>query len=95
MKHTGCTHCSGEMKFFGRERLQLGQTGWLLGDIPNLIAGALEVDIYMCSNCRKLEFFAAETQEDEENLPTRTCPKCGTVHDFDYPKCPQCGNSNI
>jgi rubrerythrin len=22
--------------------------------------------------------------------PTVTCPKCGTQHDFDYPKCPNC-----
>ena len=22
--------------------------------------------------------------------PTVICPKCGTQHDFDYPKCPNC-----
>ena len=93
MKSITCTHCSEQMKFLGRERLQLGQTGWLLGDIPNLIAGALEVDIYMCPNCRKLEFYAAEAEVIGEELPKKTCPACGTVHDFDYPKCPKCGRS--
>ena len=29
--------------------------------------------------------------EDYENdMPKRKCPKCGTVHDFDCPKCPKC-----
>lgn len=25
-----------------------------------------------------------------DELPQRTCPKCGKEHDFDYPKCPYC-----
>ncbi|MBO5211884.1 MAG: hypothetical protein J6B80_08160 [Clostridia bacterium] len=29
-----------------------------------------------------------ETVEDK--LWQRTCPKCGTSHDIDYPKCPNC-----
>ena len=29
-----------------------------------------------------------ETQEDK--IWQRTCPKCGTHHDIDYPKCPNC-----
>lgn len=29
-----------------------------------------------------------ETQEDK--IWQRTCPKCGTYHDIDYPKCPNC-----
>jgi hypothetical protein len=29
-----------------------------------------------------------ETVEDE--IWQRTCPKCGTKHDLDYPKCPNC-----
>ena len=26
----------------------------------------------------------------DESLPQKTCPKCLTKHDFDYPKCPNC-----
>ena len=90
-----CSHCHETMRFLARERLQLGKTGWILGDLPNLIAGALEVNIYLCPSCRKLEFFAAEAACDEDELPQRRCPKCATEHDFDYPKCPKCGHSYV
>ena len=42
-----CLRCDGEMKFVIKEKIQLGQTGFLLGDLPNLLAGALYADIYM------------------------------------------------
>ena len=29
----------------------------------------------------------------KDKLEQRTCPKCGHVHDIDYPKCPKCGFS--
>lgn len=91
MKPITCTHCSETMRFVTREQLQLGKTGWLLGDLPNLIAGALEVNVYLCPGCNKLEFFAAEqTLDAADDLPQRRCPSCGTMHDFDYPRCPKC-----
>lgn len=34
-----CLRCGAAMKSAGRETIQLGQTGWLLGDLPNLLAG--------------------------------------------------------
>ncbi len=90
-----CLRCNTKMKYLMREKIQLGKTGWILGDIPNLISGALELDIYVCPTCRKTEFFAAEDQhvEQTEDLPQRVCPDCGREHDFDYPKCPFCGNN--
>ena len=89
MKQLKCTRCDENMQYFTKEHIQLGKTGWILGDIPNLIAGALEVDIYICPSCRKLELFATENEIVEE-LPQRVCPSCGTSHDFDSPKCPKC-----
>ena len=85
-----CLRCQEEMSFFAREQLQLGKAGWLLGDLPNLISGALKVDIYICPNCQKLEFFAVEGNSQAEDVLKKTCPSCGTIHDFDYPKCPRC-----
>ena len=93
MKQYECLRCGEQMRFFARECIQLGKTGWLLGDLPNLLAGALEVEIYCCPSCKKLEFYACDESEGQA-LPQRTCPKCGTVHDFDYPKCPKCGQPN-
>ena len=93
MSTMSCLRCGEEMQFLTRERIQLGKTGWLLGDLPNLIAGALETEIYMCPACKKLELYAADSVAPEEELPQRKCPVCGTLHDFDYPKCPKCGGT--
>ena len=89
MEERTCLRCGEQMQFLAHERLQLGKTGWVLGDLPNLLAGALEVNIFVCPHCLKLEFFAAE-QEVSAELPKKTCPVCGTAHDFDFPKCPNC-----
>jgi rubrerythrin len=89
-----CLRCEGEMKFVLKEKIQLGQMGLLLGDIPHLMSGALHVNVYVCKKCRKMEFFDAGTDFEgisDEELPQKTCPRCGERHDFDYPKCPVCG----
>ena len=52
-----CLRCGKQMSHIGTEKIQLGQTGWIFGDLSNLLAGAMEVDIYCCPECRKLEFF--------------------------------------
>ena len=86
---TRCLRCDGTMSHIGVEKLQLGQTGLLLGMWNNIIAGALEVDIYLCPACRKVEFYAHSSAVDPD-LPQKDCPQCGARHDFDYPKCPSC-----
>lgn len=45
--------CRQKMNHIRTEKLQFGQTGWILGDLPNLLAGAMEVDIYSCPQCKK------------------------------------------
>ena len=92
MSKLPCIRCGEQMQFLTRERIQLGKTGWILGDLPNLIAGALETDIYICPKCNKLELYAADASVVGEGLPQKICPACGTAHDFDYPKCPKCGH---
>ena len=94
MKEMQCLRCGGKMAHRMREKLQLGQTGWIFGDLPNLIAGALETDIYCCPQCGKLEFFVSTMSdgEESEHLPQKECPDCGLSIDFDYPKCPCCGH---
>ena len=64
-----CLRCGREMAFIKQEKLQLGQTGFLLGDWPNLIAGALEVEIYGCHKCGKLEFYMPDFPEPEYDEP--------------------------
>ena len=64
-RNIDCLRCGQRMNHIRTEKLQLGQTGWILGDLPNLFAGAMEVDIYSCPKCRKLEFFLAEDLQEE------------------------------
>lgn len=86
-----CLRCGTPMSHIMTENLQLGKTSWLFGDWPNLLAGALYMDIYCCPNCGKMEFFRAGTElEAEDEVPQKKCPQCGRMHDFDWPKCPYC-----
>ena len=91
MKKLACLRCGENMNHVRTEKFQLGETGWILGDWPNLIAGSMELDVYACPGCGKVEFFLPEESSfKEDGIPMRKCPKCGKMHDFDYPKCPFC-----
>ena len=90
-----CTACGSGLRFVSREKFQLGQTGWFLGDLPNLLAGAMEIAVWTCPNCGKVEFYWPEGQalpgEDEENhIAQIKCPFCGQAHDLDDVWCPHC-----
>jgi len=89
-KNMKCLRCGGEMSHAMRNKIQLGQTSWIFGDWPNLLAGAMEVDVYSCKECAKLEFFIAEDVAEYGEIAQKKCPKCGKSHDMDYPKCPFC-----
>ena len=95
MSDFNCLRCGTPMHFAGQHRLQLGKTSWLLGDLSNLVAGALDVSIMVCPACGKLEFFSGgvpQSSGNDSDLHQRACPACGFRHDFDYPKCPLCGH---
>lgn len=69
-----CLRCGAQMSFLKTEKLQLGEAGTTLigGIYSNIVAGALEVDIYLCPDCGKVEFFrpggkALFRQAQEEN----------------------------
>ena len=69
-----CGRCGGAMAFIRREKLQLGQYGILSGHLSHLCSGALEVSIYCCRACKKLEFYAAgsDSRERPHGVPSRT-----------------------
>ena len=81
------------MKYIGTEDFQLGKTGFFLGDLPNLFAGAMRLSVYRCPGCGKVEFFSFDPMEseEEEQIAQVHCPRCKQSHDMDYPKCPFCG----
>lgn len=89
-----CLRCHTPMRFQGEEQIQLGKTGWILGDLPNLFAGAMDVEIFQCPKCGKLEFFGTEETEYRggQEGSRKTCPECGAEHDRDCACCPICGH---
>ncbi len=52
-----CLRCEYEMISRGTEKIQLGESGLLFGSWNNVSAGSLEVEIYICDKCGKVEFF--------------------------------------
>ncbi len=48
-------------------------------------------DVYCCPSCGKLELYKPEQQYATPGTAQRTCPQCGSRHDFDYSRCPVCG----
>ena len=86
-----CIRCGGEMAHIGQEKIQLGKYGWLTGSWAHLLSGALTVDIYCCTECKKLEFYAVAPPEEEARIAQIPCPFCGELHDMDDAKCPHCG----
>ena len=97
MEKMKCLRCGAEMKFMMREKLQLGKTGWVIGDWGNLLAGALETAIFTCPQCGRLEFFRGDFfdgEEEETGIAQTRCSGCGTLYDLDFPKCPRCGAKN-
>ena len=96
-----CGNCGHAMEFVKAEQVQLGKTSFLFGDWPNLLAGALNVVIWSCPECGKLDFYwSGPSEEDGEDweggdhMAQTTCPACGHVHDLDDPRCPLCGAKN-
>ena len=55
-----CLRCDGMMFSRGHEQIQLGKTGFLLGSLGNLMSGALEVELYTCQSCGKIELYCNE-----------------------------------
>lgn len=88
VRNLECLRCNEVMEYIKSEKIQLGQNSLIFGDLPNYIAGSLEVDVYTCNKCGKIEFF----QMEEDQIMQIECPNCGKVHDMDYPKCPFCKN---
>jgi len=57
-----CSACKGAMLSIGVQRIQLGG-GWLFFNrISHASAGALEVEIFICSECGKTEFYSTKAE---------------------------------
>ncbi len=92
MKKLTCLRCGSQMQFAFQEKFQMGEHTLLTGDWSHLRSGSLELEVWCCPDCGKVEFFTPETvgEYTHKDLPQKKCPQCGREHDFDYPKCPYC-----
>ena len=74
MRKRKCLRCDAAMKFGMQQKFQMGQTSFLLGDWPNLMAGALELEVWFCPKCGKVEFFVPGSSDRPEHHeePTRS-----------------------
>ena len=59
-RNINCLRCGAKMENIGNEEIQLGHESFLLGSLSNLLSGSINVDIYKCPECDKLEFFYGE-----------------------------------
>lgn len=52
-----CPHCGVPTIKMGRQQFQLGEYDFWMGNMAQLAAGSLELDVLCCPQCRKVEFF--------------------------------------
>ena len=79
MRKLKCLRCGHVMDFAGQEKLQLGQAGWILGDLPNLFAGALEVQIYCCPSSVSWNSILQMMQNRQNGTVMRHCLKSNVL----------------
>ena len=104
MKQLHCLRCQMPLRFLKREKIQLGQTGAFFGDWPNIIAGALDAEIFYCPRCGKIEFFMpghgeydydGESEEEEDLPPEVDANIVGVnMHGVPQVRCPACGEKH-
>ena len=57
VRKISCPYCGILMNYRGASRIQLGRFGFFIKHWDNLLSGSLDVQIYECPKCGKLEMF--------------------------------------
>ncbi len=52
-----CPYCDILLEYHGAHRIQLGRYGWFIEHWEHLLAGSLNVQLYVCPKCGKIEMF--------------------------------------
>ncbi|GAA6393293.1 Uncharacterised protein [uncultured Clostridium sp.] len=98
MRKLKCLRCGRSMSRIKREHLFMGQIGWQWGDAHYQPSSGLDVDVYCCPDCGKLEFYRGEKDRDKrvagQSIAQVKCSRCGGRYDLDSCKCPFCGEEN-
>jgi len=59
---SNCSGCKGAMMSIGVQRIQLGGGRFFFNDYSHAFSGALEVEICICSECGKTEFYSTKAK---------------------------------
>ncbi len=102
MKKLECLRCGAAMGYYGREHLQKGDMGPWVGNLNFTMQGGLELDIYSCPACGKVEFFMpgfrdkARWEEEMEDCPPEATENIVGVSMDGIPqvRCPHCGREH-
>ena len=105
MRKLKCLRCGGQMKFGMQQKFQMGEASFLLGDWPHWKAGALELEVWFCPDCGKVEFFVpgsrnrpAEQEEGESFDFVGSMVNEGidavSMDGMPQKKCPTCGKEH-
>ena len=91
-----CLRCDRPMNLIKQEHLFLGKVGLQFGDLHYTPSRGLDVDVWCCPECGKLELFRTQGPEEAEegSIAQAGCAICGSRYDLDSPKCPVCGTKN-
>lgn len=84
-----CTACQGELEL-KRKNFPLGGDGW--GGLSSMLAVQFNADVYVCTQCDKVELYAAQVEEDKPQ-ETVKCKVCGAEHS-PLIGCPRCALNN-
>lgn len=55
-----CIRCDSEMKFAGTKEFREGINWGVLGDFGGLFEGHTSLEMYICPECLRVEFFVSE-----------------------------------
>ena len=92
MEALKCLRCDADMEFSGREQVQLGEERGYTGLLAVMTAESLQVDIYKCPGCGKIEFFQPRARETVRQPKTNwTCSQCGFYNLGRVHACQSCG----
>ena len=91
-----CLRCRAPMNFLRTASLMVRDNEPLLpvGYVREAGISTLTLDVWCCPGCGHVELFrhdAPDADGDGDEIAKVKCPRCGTLHDMDYPKCPSCG----
>ena len=92
MEALKCLRCDADMEYSGREQFQLGEERGYTGLLAVMTAESLQVDIYKCPDCGKIEFFQPRARETVRQPKTNwTCSQCGFYNLGRVHACQSCG----